>query len=100
MKLGPGEPCAVERECQPTIIRVAKNRRLQNIGRFVVETFETGLKKLRLGLIAKVTGPTTPGMSLGARNTNGPFCTAGGAGGGLLSTENCAPKKENMSDRR
>src|SRR5438094_9366728 len=44
MKLGPGEPCAVERECQPTIIRVAKNRRLQNIGRFVVETFETGLK--------------------------------------------------------
>src|SRR4029450_6754145 len=46
MKLEPGEPCAVERECQPTIIPISKYRRLQNISRFVVETFDTGLKKV------------------------------------------------------
>src|SRR5262249_55586624 len=46
LKLGPGEPCAVERECQPTIILVAENRRLQNIDRFVVETFENGVRKV------------------------------------------------------
>src|SRR5205823_687101 len=46
LKLGPGEPCAVERECQPTIILVAKNRRLQNIDRCVVETFENRVGKV------------------------------------------------------
>src|SRR4030095_13968995 len=45
-KLDPGKPCAVDRECQPTIISVAKNRGLQNVGRFVVETFAEGLRKV------------------------------------------------------
>src|SRR5437016_2399345 len=48
LKLDPGEPCAVERECQSTIISVAKNRRLQNIGRFVVETFAEGFRKVEV----------------------------------------------------
>src|SRR4029077_14441288 len=49
--------------------------------------------------MTSVTGPTTPGIPLGARNTSGPFWTAGGAGGGLLSIINCAPR-DDISDRR
>src|SRR5437773_8059963 len=45
-ELDPGEPGAVERESQPAIILVAKNRRLQNIGHFVVETFANGVSKV------------------------------------------------------
>src|SRR5438552_15246140 len=55
--------------------------------------------RLRLGLITKVIGPTPPGMSLGARNTNGPFCTAGGAGGGLLAIMNCEKSRADGNDR-
>ena len=46
LKLGAGEPCAVYRECQPAIIAVAKNRRVQNIDCFVVETFKDRAGKI------------------------------------------------------
>src|SRR5262249_16344074 len=40
LELGPGEPCSIHRECQPSVISVAKNRRIQDINRFIVEAFE------------------------------------------------------------
>ena len=46
LKLGPGEPCAVDGECQSAIIAVTKNRRVQNINCFVVETFENCARKV------------------------------------------------------
>src|SRR5439155_17629678 len=48
LKLDPGEPGAVDSGCQPPPVSVAKNRRLQNIGRFVVETFQNGASKVEV----------------------------------------------------
>ena len=46
LKLGAREPCAVHRECQPAVIAVPKNRRVQNINCFVVETFKDCARKI------------------------------------------------------
>ena len=46
MELSPGEPGAVDRECQPAKIAVTEYPRIQNIDRFVVETFENRAGKV------------------------------------------------------
>src|SRR6266516_4279938 len=46
LKLGAREPCAVHRECQPAVIAVPKNRRVQNINGFVIETFKNCAGKI------------------------------------------------------
>src|SRR6266513_3076317 len=46
LKLGPGKPRAVDRECQPAVIAMAKNRGVENINRFVVETFKNRARKV------------------------------------------------------
>src|SRR4029077_8291608 len=48
LKLEPGEPGAIDSGCQPPPVPVAKNRRLQNIGRFVVETFQNSASKVEV----------------------------------------------------
>src|SRR5207253_9779474 len=46
LKLGPGKPGAIGRECQSAKIPVTKNRRLEKINRLVVETFENCTRKV------------------------------------------------------
>ncbi len=46
LKLSSREPGAIGRECEPAEIAVAKNRRIQNIDRFVVETFKNRAGKV------------------------------------------------------
>src|SRR6266436_5034425 len=46
LKLSSREPGAIGRECEPAEIAVAKNRRIQNIDRFVVETFKNCAGKI------------------------------------------------------
>src|SRR6266550_6905013 len=46
LELSAGEPRAVECECQSAKIAVAKNRRVQKIDRFVVETFKNRAREI------------------------------------------------------
>src|SRR5213080_3203128 len=50
LKLGPGEPRAVERCRQSAEIPVAKDRRVQNIDCFVVETFKNRACEVFVGI--------------------------------------------------
>src|SRR4029077_1962329 len=46
LEFSPRQPSTVGGECQSAKIPVAKNRRVQNINRFVVETFENCTRKV------------------------------------------------------
>src|SRR5262249_47203765 len=58
LKFSPGEPGAVNCSRQPAPIPVAKDRRIQNIDRFVVETFEYCPGKVSVGIDDQINRPT------------------------------------------
>ena len=73
LKLSPREPGAVDRGRQPSPIAAAEDRRIQNVDRFVVETFEDRAGKVRLGSMIRRPAPAQRGLAPAARTIIAPF---------------------------